>query len=102
MAQGQYHRILDWRATGVLNDAIVEILDKYYAPKTKVVNIFTHTVNKENQHEVDKAISYIMEKMNERLHYQLFPILSETPMEHIMEIKSTFFISIVDGRESWK
>lgn len=92
------------RATAILGGAIAEIIQIFYAPRTRVVNIFTATINQENKYETDQIINYILNKFGEKVPYQLYEISTKTADKRLLKHASHFHLIFVDGFEAlrWK
>lgn len=102
MALERFQPIPNMGAMRVLCEATMEIIDKYYAPRAKFVNIFTATANQANKYEADEVIGYILKKFDGSLPYQIHVISSETHKNDPLKNVARFNMILVDDYESFR
>lgn len=87
------------RGAEVLGDAVDEILQTYYVPQAKCVNIFTMT---DNKYAAEDVISYILKKLSGSLPYQLHMISKGALKNNLLKNVGAFNLFFVDCYESFR
>lgn len=94
-------QIPNGRATEVLSDALVEMVDQVFAHQASHINIFAATIKRQNENDQKDAMDYVLKKRSGSIAYYRLEFSRTAPKMFLIKNMASLSLFFVDGYNSF-